>query len=76
MGQPGGGEGLARGGCERGQGVRLTWFCGGGSNLPLAEPGEQGYTAKIARERPHCLDIQALAAMFRATFGKPSACHA
>ncbi|SDG47655.1 hypothetical protein SAMN05216338_1001438 [Bradyrhizobium sp. Rc2d] len=64
---------MARGGdC----GLGLTCFCARFPNLPLAEPREPRYTAKIARERPHCLDIQALAAMFRATFGKPGACHA
>ncbi|WP_291619920.1 hypothetical protein, partial [Bradyrhizobium sp.] len=46
------------------------------SNLPLAEAGEHRYTAEIAQKRSHCLDIQGLAAMFRATFGKPSARHA
>jgi hypothetical protein len=51
-------------------------FCAGFPYLPLAEVGERRYTAKIARKLPLCLDIQALAAMFRATFGKPSACHA
>jgi hypothetical protein len=54
----------------------LTRFCAGFPILPLAEPREHRYTAKIARERPHCLDIGAPAAMFRATFGKPGTCHA
>ncbi|OAF18011.1 hypothetical protein AXW67_05685 [Bradyrhizobium neotropicale] len=46
------------------------WRC---RNFPLAEPREHRYTAKIAWEWPLCLDIQALVAMFRATFGKPGA---
>ena len=54
----------------------LTCFSAGFPNLPLAELRERRYTAKIATERPHCLDIRALTAMFRATFGKLNACHA
>lgn len=61
---------------ERGARRRLTRFCAQFPYLPLAEPREHRYTAKIAREWPLCLDIEALVAMFRATFGKQSACHA
>ena len=67
---------MARSHRERGEGPQLTRFCARLPNLPLAQFGEHRYTAKIARERPHCLDIRALAAMFRATFGKPSVSHA
>ena len=67
---------MGRGERDGGAGPGLTRICAGFPNLPLAERGEHRYTAKIAQKRPHCLDIRALAAMFRATFGKPSACHA
>lgn len=60
---------MARGGGGRGQERRLTRFCAGFRILPLAEPGERRYTGKIARERPHCLDIRALAAMFAQPLG-------
>lgn len=67
---------MARGRRQRSPGLPLTRFVLEFPILPLAELREQGYIAKIAQEWPHCLDIRALAAMFRATFGKLSACHA
>jgi hypothetical protein len=67
---------MARRDRERGARPGLTCFCAGFPILPLAEPREHRYTAKIARERPLCLDIEALVVMFRATFGMLSTCHA
>ena len=63
---------MARGGGERGEEPGLTRFWAWFPILPLAEPGERRYTAKIARERPHCLDIRALAAMFAQPLGSLS----
>jgi hypothetical protein len=67
---------MARGRRQRGPRFPLTRFLLEFPILPLAEPREQRYIAEIAQEWPHCLDIRALTAMFCATFGKLSACHA